>query len=308
MLYAAYGTNQVSTIFAPENTYEVILEADPKYADLSDLLRHLMIRTASGTMAPLDSVAHVEQRPISLTVNHLGQLPAVTVSFNLSPGMSLGQASDRIQQAANALGMPASITMSFQGTAQLFQQALGNQGLLLFAAVLVVYIVLGILYESFAHPLTILSGLPSAGIGALLALQIWRLDLSVIAMIGLVMLIGIVKKNSIMIVDFALERRRQGLDPRSSVLEAARLRFRPIMMTTFAAIFGVLPIAIGGGAGSELRQPLGIAVVGGLLISQLLTLYITPAVFLGFERLVGLFMGKPAERRAHLPGVAEPAE
>ena len=319
LLYSAYGTRVVSTIYAPQDTYSVILEADPKYATIEDMLRKLTIRAGgaipsstgvgnSTTLVPLDALAHVDQKATQLTVNHLGQLPAVTISFNLAPGTSLGDASDAVQKAAQSLGMPATISMTFQGTAQLFQQALGNQGLLLFAAMLVVYIVLGILYESFLHPLTILSGLPSAGIGALLALQMFGLDLTVIAMIGLVMLIGIVKKNSIMMVDFALERKRAGADSRTAMAEAAVLRFRPIMMTTLAALLGVLPIAIGAGAGSELRQPLGIAVVGGLLFSQLLTLYITPAIFLAFERLAGLKLRRRAKAQPAPEGVPQAAE
>ena len=315
LLYAAYGTAQVSTIYAPENTYAVILEADPKFAQPGELLRRLTVRSASGSMIPLDAFAKVAPRTMSLSVNHLSQLPAVTISFNLAPGVSLGQASEAVAKSAADMGLPQSINTSFQGTAQLFQQALGNQGLLLFAAVLVVYIVLGVLYESFFHPLTILSGLPSAGIGALIALEVFGMDLSVIAMIGLVMLIGIVKKNSIMMVDFALERKHAGVDSRDAILEAAKLRFRPIMMTTFAAVFGVLPIALGTGAGAELRQPLGIAVVGGLAVSQLLTLYITPSVFLMFEWLSGVRSkaNAPAKKPArpepdHGEAVGVPAE
>jgi hydrophobe/amphiphile efflux-1 (HAE1) family protein len=288
--YSAFGTRQISTIYEPSNSYEVIIELDPTDQQSPTDLSKIYVRASSGQMVPLAALATVSEGLGPVTINHQGQLPAVTISFNLQPGFSLGTAIDEIKQLEREVNLPVSVNSSYQGNAQVFQQALAGQGLLLTAAVIVIYIVLGILYESFIHPITILSGLPAAGLGALLTLMLFRQDLSVIAIIGVVMLIGIVKKNAIMMIDFALERQRAGnVTADEAIFEACLLRFRPIMMTTMAAIMGGLPIAIGLGEGAELRQPLGLVVVGGLVVSQSLTLFITPVIYLYLEKFRLLF-------------------
>ena len=284
--YYAFGTNQASTIFSTADSYQVILELDPDIPWTTDKLDQMQIRSpTTGKLIPLSAFAHVERKTGLLAVSQLGQLPAVTISFNLPQGVSLGQAVQELDALKTQLGVPETITSSFTGTAQVFQQSLANQGLLVGAAILTIYIVLGILYESFVHPLTILTGLPAAAAGALATLELFGYDLSVIAIIGILMLIGIVKKNAIMMVDFALVRQRAGETSFDAIREACLVRFRPIMMTTLAALMGTIPIAIGAGASSELRQPLGVAVVGGLVVSQILTLFITPVIFLYMEDL-----------------------
>ena len=292
-LYDAFGQRQIATIYTATNQYKLILEVKPEFQTDPNALSKLYVVSPTGAQVPLSTFAHFTSKVEPLSLNHQGQFPAVTLSFNLAPGVSLGQAVDRIQALQRELHLPPRIDGSFQGTAQAFQASLSSTPLLVAAAILVVYIVLGMLYESYIHPITILSALPSAGVGALLALTLLHYDLSVIAMIGVILLIGIVKKNAIMMIDFALQAERlEGKSPQEAIHQACLLRFRPIMMTTFAALFGAMPIAFGQGAGSELRRPLGIAMVGGLLVSQWLTLYTTPVIYLYLERLAR-WVGRP---------------
>jgi HAE1 family hydrophobic/amphiphilic exporter-1 len=292
-LYTAYGSRQVSTIYTPANQYAVILQVAPEYQRTPEGLSKIYLRSTQGPLTPLNTVVKLSRAAGPLSVNHFGQLPAVTVSFNLKPGFSLGAASEHVKQALQELRIPPTISVSFQGTVKEFQQSFQGLTVLLIVAILVIYIVLGILYESFIHPITILSGLPSAVFGALLTLRLFHKELDLYAFVGLIMLFGVVKKNAIMMIDFALEAQRvEGKAPFEAIYAGCMLRFRPIMMTTVAALFGTLPIALGYGEGADARQPLGLAVVGGLVVSQLLTLYITPVIYLYMERFQGRLRGR----------------
>jgi multidrug efflux pump len=325
-LYDAFGQRQVSTIYTQLNQYRVVLEVDPEFQQNPDSLKDIYVASNSALQAfsgstanitnnaqtsvsstanvqvPLSSFTRFEPGSTALALNHQGQFPAATVSFNLAPGAALGDAVKAINEAKAELNMPASIQATFEGTAAAFLNSLANEPVLILAALITVYIVLGVLYESYIHPITILSTLPSAGVGAILALLLFKMEFSVIALIGLILLIGIVKKNAIMMIDFALEaERKEGKSPLDAIYEACLLRFRPIMMTTMAALLGALPLAVGSGVGSELRRPLGITIVGGLLLSQLLTLYTTPVVYLAFDWLARRFavhIGNPIEEPA----------
>jgi len=297
-LYDAFGQRQVSTLFKSLNQYHVVMEVDPAHALNPEILSSVYVVSASGNRIPLSTFAHFEPTSAALSVNHQGQFVATTASFNLAPDISLSQAKAAIDQAIAKLGVPSTIIGSFQGTAKIFQESLSSEPLLILAALIAVYIVLGILYESYIHPITILSTLPSAGVGALLALMMFNTEFTLIALIGVLLLVGIVKKNAIMMIDFAIAAERAGdLTPREAIFRACLLRFRPIMMTTMAALLGALPLAIGMGEGSELRRPLGIAIVGGLIFSQALTLYTTPVVYLYFDRLRAWLARRRTARR-----------
>ncbi len=302
VLYDAFGQRQVSTMYKELNQYYVVMEVDPRYQRDPDALSNIYVRSSNGSQVPLSAISHFETRRTALAVNHQGQYPAVTLSFNLAPGVALGQATTALENAEREIGMPGSVQASFAGTAQAFQSSLASEPMLIVAALGTVYIVLGILYESYVHPITILSTLPSAGVGAILALLITHTDLSVIALIGIILLIGIVKKNAIMMIDFALDaERREGKSPEEAIYQACLLRFRPIMMTTMAALLGGLPLALGTGTGSELRRPLGITIVGGLIVSQMLTLFTTPVVYLFFDRLRLFFIPGHKDRLLEAP-------
>jgi multidrug efflux pump len=298
-LYSAFGQRQISTLFTQASQYRVVLEVDPRVATGPDALTSIFVNAAGGRPVQLSSIARVSERPTTLLVNHVGQFPAATISFNLGAGHSLGDAVKAIERAGAELALPEAVEMRFQGAAHAFRSSLSSTLFLILAAVVTMYIVLGILYESAIHPITILSTLPSATLGALLALWLTDQPLDMIAIIGIILLIGLVKKNGIMMIDFALEaERKQGLSPREAIHQAALLRFRPILMTTLAALFGALPLMLSSGSGAELRQPLGLVMVGGLMVSQVLTLFTTPVVYLFFDRLAG---NAKARRKRSVP-------
>jgi len=289
-LYDAFGQRQISTLFTQLNQYHVVLETLPDFQRNPSKLNDIYVLSTSGTAVPLGAFTHFESGTAPLSINHQGQFPAVTISFNLAPGVALGEATKAIESEQKKLGMLLSVQASFQGTAQAFIASLSNEPLLILAAIVTVYLILGVLYESYIHPITILSTLPSAGAGAILALLISGTELGVVALIGIILLIGIVQKNAIMMIDFALDlERKEKKRPQEAIYQACLLRLRPILMTTFAAMFGGLPLALGNGVGSELRKPLGIAIVGGLIVSQVLTLYTTPVIYLYFGRLAARF-------------------
>jgi multidrug efflux pump len=297
-LYDAFGQRQVSITYTLLNQYHVVMEVEPKFWQRPETLRDIYVNSPTGTMVPLSAFARFERTSTSLAVNHQGQFPSVTISFNLASGASLGDAVKAIETEKQNIRFPTSILGSFQGTAQAFQASLADEPLLILAALVAVYIVLGVLYESYIHPITILSTLPSAGVGAVLALLLFRTELTVIAVIGIILLIGLVKKNGIMMVDFALEaERKEGKSPVDAIYEACLLRFRPIMMTTMAAMLGALPLALGTGVGYEFRRPLGISIVGGLIFSQMLTLYTTPVMYLYLDRFRLWLKGKRGAHR-----------
>jgi multidrug efflux pump len=303
----AFGQRQISTIYAQANQYRVVLEAMPQYQTDPAALSRVYVPGAGGAQVPLSSVATIERRTAPLAVYRQNQFPSVTISFNLAPGAALSDAVAAISAAEQDIDLPTSVTGTYSGDADEFARSLAGQPWLILAAIVTIYIVLGVLYESFIHPFTILTTLPSAGIGAVLALLLCGLDLSLVALIGIVLLMGIVKKNAIMMIDFALEAERtHGLAPHDSIVQAALLRFRPIMMTTLAALFGALPLAIESGTGSELRNPLGITIIGGLLLSQLLTLYTTPVVYLAMERLKVRLTGRTSSAMVSIEEAPRP--
>ncbi len=309
----AFGQRQVSTMFTQQNQYHVVLEVSSKFQRTPSSLDNIYVKSSNGTQVPLSTFTHFEEVRTSLAINHQGQFPSTTISFNLAPGKSIGDAVDAVNSSRSDpnFNMPASVSAEFQGSAAAFEASLSNEPLLILAALIVVYIVLGVLYESYIHPITILSTLPSAGVGAILALLLFHVDLSVIALIGIILLIGIVKKNAIMMIDFALEAERDhGMSPEDAIYQACLLRFRPIMMTTMAALLGGVPLALGSGTGSELRRPLGITIVGGLIVSQVLTLFTTPVVYLFFDRIGRKYLHTQEadeEFRAHIHAGEHPA-